>query len=128
MDVDASDHTEETKYQDSESSDQSEVPGDFTEYYEVTVSGYIYEGNKQKTPDYVRTMYLDVENIDKNDKNTWRNIYEEIDASYFGEVKLFTKSFLNQCKKYPNYPQTIQMVSRRRRKNRIIRKIIFEGG
>ena len=45
--------------------------------------------------------------MDKNDKNTCRNIYEEIDATYFLEVKLFFKSFLNYCKKHPNEPQNI---------------------
>ena len=29
------------------------------------------------------TMYKDVENIDKYDKNTWRKIYEAIDEPYF---------------------------------------------
>ena len=36
-------------------------------------------------------MDLDVENIDKNYNNTWSTIYEEIDTTYFGEVKLFPK-------------------------------------
>ena len=36
-------------------------------------------------------MDIDVENIDKNDKNTCRTIYEAVDELYFGKVKLFTK-------------------------------------
>ena len=60
------------------------------------------DGNTHKTPEYVRTMDIDVENINKNDKNRWRNIYEAIDAPYFGEVKLFPKEFLDPYKENPN--------------------------
>ena len=52
-------------------------------------------------------MDLYVANIDKNYKNTWRTIYEAIDAPYFVEVKLFPKSFINQYKNHPNEPQSI---------------------
>ena len=50
-------------------------------------------------------MDLDVGDIDKNYKNTWRTIYAEIDAPYFVEVELFPKLFLGQCKNHPNEPQ-----------------------
>ena len=40
-------------------------------------------------------MDLDIENIDKYYKNTWR----KIDELYFGEVKLFPREFLEHCKK-----------------------------
>ena len=52
-------------------------------------------------------MYLDVQNFDKNDKNTRRTIYEEIDELYFGEVKIFYKEFLDHCKNNTNTPQNI---------------------
>ena len=55
-------------------------------------------GNTQKQLDYIRTMDLDVESIDKNDIYTRSTIYEAIYAPYFGGVKLFTKAFINQCK------------------------------
>ena len=41
-------------------------------------------------------MDIDVKNIDKNDKNTWSSIYKAIDAPDFGEVKQFTKLFLDK--------------------------------
>ena len=50
-------------------------------------------------------MDLDVTNIDKNDKNTWRKIYEAIGEPYFGGVKLIPRAFLNLCKNHPNEPQ-----------------------
>ena len=59
------------------------------------------------------TMDIDVNNIDKNDKNKWRTIYKANDASYFGEVKLFPKEFFDQCKKKPDDPQKFHMKSRR---------------
>ena len=37
------------------------------------------EGNTQKTSDYDMTMDLYVLNIDKNEKKTWKTIYEAID-------------------------------------------------
>ena len=52
-------------------------------------------------------MDIDVQNIDKNDKNTCRKIYEEIDEPYFGEVKLFPKDFIEHFKNNPNMPQNI---------------------
>ena len=70
-------------------------------------------GNTENTPDYCRTVYLDVKNIDKNDKNTWTTIYAAIYAPYFGEVKLFPKEFLDQFKKDPNDPQKFHLKSRR---------------
>ena len=52
-------------------------------------------------------MGLDVANIDRNYKNTWRAIYEAIDEHYFGELKLFTIAFNNICKNHLNEPQNI---------------------
>ena len=54
------------------------------EYNEVLVAGSIYEGSTKKTPEYVSKMVLYVTNIDKYDKNTWRNIYQDIGVPYFG--------------------------------------------
>ena len=68
-------------------------------------SGDRYEENTQKTLDYDTTMALDVANIDKNDNNTRRTIYEAIDEGYFVKFKLFPREFINLCKKHPNEPQ-----------------------
>ena len=62
------------EYQDSEASDHNKW----------TVVGSRDDGNTQKTPGYVRTMDIGVENIDINDNNTYRTIYEAIYAPYFG--------------------------------------------
>ena len=70
LDLDASAHPKDTKYQDVESSASSEVPEDVPKYCEVPVSGYRDEGITQNTPEYVSTMDLDVANINKNDKHT----------------------------------------------------------
>ena len=48
-----------------------------------------------------------VQNIDNNDKNTWRKIYETVYEPYFVEVVLFSKKFLSHCKNNPNMPQNI---------------------
>ena len=73
-------------------------------------------------------MDIDVENINKNDKNRWRNIYEAIDAPYFGEVKLFPKEFLYPYKDHPNNPQKQSNLNQEEYKNRIRRKFICAGG
>ena len=52
-------------------------------------------------------MDLDVKNVDKNNKNAWRTIYEAIYAHSFGQVKLFPKLFLDHYKNHPNDPQNI---------------------
>ena len=41
----------------------------------MPVSGDIDDRNTSKKPEYVRTLVIDVGNIDKNDKLTWRTIY-----------------------------------------------------
>ena len=69
------------EYQDAEASDHTKL----------TVAGSRDDGNTQKTPEYVRKMDIDDKNIDNNDNNTCRTIYEAIYAPYFGEVKLFPK-------------------------------------
>ena len=79
------------KYKDAEASANTEFTEDVPEDHEGTVAGDIDEGNKKNTPDYVRKMDLDIAIIDKNGKNAWRKIYEEIDAPYSGEVKIRTK-------------------------------------
>ena len=114
------------KDQDTEVISSPEMTVYFSEYHEVTVSGAKDEANTQKTPDYFRKMDLDVANIDKNDKNTRKTIYKAIDAPYFGWFKIFTKSFLNQCKKYPNKPQNIPTDIKL--KKCIRRKFLYTGG
>ena len=48
-----------------------------------------------------------------NDKNKRRKIYKEIDTPYFGEVKLFTKAFLDHYKNSPNDPQNITIKTKK---------------
>ena len=57
--------------------------------------------------EYQETMNLDIEKISSTKQPFWRPIYEVIDDSYSGEVKLFPKRFLNQCRNKPNEPQNI---------------------
>ena len=76
----------------------------------MSVGGDKYYVNTQKTQWYVSKFYIDVKNIDKNDKNIWRTIYEAIYAPYFEEVKLFSKEFIDHCKNRPNEPQNIPTV------------------
>ena len=57
---------------------------------------YRDDKNTHKTPAYFRATKIYVKNIDKNDDNTWRTIYEAIDEPYFGEVETFPKLFLYQ--------------------------------
>ena len=45
------------------------------------------------------TIDIYVKNIDKNGNNTLSTIYKAIDEPYFVWVELFTKSFLDNCKK-----------------------------
>ena len=59
------------------------------------------------TLEFFRNMDIDIKNINKNDKNTWRTIYEEICEPYFGEVKLFPKAFIEHCKKHLNGSRNI---------------------
>ena len=63
----------------------------------MPASGAIYDENTHDTHSYYRTMDIDVKNIDENDKNTWRKIYEAIDEPYFGYFTLFTKVFIENC-------------------------------
>ena len=82
-------------------------------------------GNINKTPYYLMKIDIDVENINKNDNNTWRNIYKSINAHYFREVKLFTSLFIDHCKNHPNYPQNIPSEIKRKIKKQILtRKFI----
>ena len=62
---------------------------------------------QNKTLEYQETMNLDIENIAIKNQPMWRSIYEVIDDSYFGVIKLFPKICLNQCKNNPNEPQNI---------------------
>ena len=43
-------------------------------YHELIILVAKDEGNTNKTSDYDTKMDLEVENIDKNDKNTWNTI------------------------------------------------------
>ena len=104
QDVEASAHSEVPKYKDTEASsypevleDQdveagaySKVPEDQdaeeSDHPEVPVAWARDYGNTHKISYYYTKMDIYVLNIDRNDKNTWRTIYKEIDAPYFGEV------------------------------------------
>ena len=52
-------------------------------------------------------MDIDVKNIDKTDKNTWSTTSETIYVPHFGEVELFPKAFIYQCKNHPNETKNI---------------------
>ena len=79
QDVGASDHPEVIKDEDSETSAHTEVLEDMypdasahpevPKDNKVPISGDRDEGNTQKTPKYVRIMDLNVEYIDKYNKN-----------------------------------------------------------
>ena len=84
---------------------QTQVNG----YHEVSVEGARYKGNTQKTPDYFKTMDLDVKNIDIKDKNKWVNIYMGIYSPYFGDVKLFPKKLLIPVKIMQMIHKTFQL-------------------
>ena len=64
LDLDASAHPGDTKYQGIEASSHNEVHEDVPEGLEVTAAGSIDERNTQKTLEYIGTMDLDVANID----------------------------------------------------------------
>ena len=110
--VDTSVCPEKNKYQDAKAIAHPEVPEYVLEDNENPVEGSRYEVNTHNTLEYDRKLDLDVTNIDKYDKHTWRTIYEEIDAPYSGQVKLFPRSFINRCKNHPNETQTFQLISR----------------
>ena len=82
--VDTSARPEKNKYQDAKSISHPELPEDVLEDNEVPVAGSRDEGNTHNTLEYDRKMDLDVTNIDKYDKHTWRTIYKAIGAPYFG--------------------------------------------
>ena len=69
--------------------------------------GAIYDGNTHKTTDILMTIDIYVKTIDKYDMNICRTMYEAIDVPYFGEVKVFPKSFFDHCKNDPIDPQNI---------------------
>ena len=73
----------------------------------MLVEGDRDDGNTQMTPEYLMTIDIYVKKIDKSDKNTWRTIHEEINAPYFGEVKIFPKALLDQYKNNTNKTQKI---------------------
>ena len=68
----------------------------------MLVTGARDEENTHKTSEYDTTKDLDVENIDTNDNNTLRTIYEAIDEGDFVNVKIFPIAFINLCKKHSN--------------------------
>ena len=74
---------------------------------EAPVEGTKDFKNPQRKSEFNTTMDLNVKKIDKNDNNTWEKIYEKTDEPYFGEVKLFSKEFLDHIKRNPNTPQNI---------------------
>ena len=73
----------------------------------MPISGAKYLKTYQSTPEYQMTMDLYVHNINNNYKNIWSKIYETIDEPYFGEVGLFSKDFLYNCKNNTNVPHNI---------------------
>ena len=101
------------EYQDAEVSDYTKIPkykdGDAGAHPKFPVEVDREDLTTHNKPEYFITIYIYVKNIDRNDKNTWRTIYEAIDAPYFGDVNLFTKVFLDQCKNHPNEPQKIHL-------------------
>ena len=117
LDVEASDNPKVNKYQDAIANYDTAGPEDLdadsrffpevTEYHEVLGTVYTDEGNTQRTSDYDTTVDLDVANIDKNNKDKRRTIYEAIDGGYLGEFKLFPRAFINISKNLPNKPQNI---------------------
>ena len=56
---------------------------------------------------YQETINVEIENIASTKQLFWRSIYEVIDDSYFDIVKIFSTTFLNQCKCNPNEHQSI---------------------
>ena len=96
--------TTDTKDPEDLDADSSFLP-EVLEYHEVIGAGNRDEVNTQKTSEYDTKMDLDVAIIDKNVSKTWKTIYEAFDESYFIEVKLFPRAFINLCKKHPNEPQ-----------------------
>ena len=75
--------------QDVESTAHTEVPEN--KYSEASAHpGFIVVGssnviNTHKTPEYVMTLDVDVENIDLNNNNTYSPFYDAINAPYFGD-------------------------------------------
>ena len=70
-------------------------------------------------------MDIDVENVDKNDKNTWRNIYDAIYAPYHVEIKPSLETILDQCKKYPNKPKNITTEIKNKTKKISLEAILY---
>ena len=68
QDAEASSHPELLEDKGSDSNTHPEVPEypdtEASPHHEVPVAGSIYDGNTYKTPEYVRTIYLYVKNID----------------------------------------------------------------
>ena len=74
---------------------------------------------------YLTKMEIDLENIDKEDNNTWMKIHKAIDKFHFKEVTLFTEESLEHIKNSPNVPQTIPYEIIIITKNICIRKLVF---
>ena len=71
QDSEASDNPEVPEDQDADTSDDPEVPEyqdiEASAHHEVSVAGVIDDGNTQNTPYYVITMYIYVNITDKKD-------------------------------------------------------------
>ena len=52
----------------------------------------------------ITTFEIDMGIDNKDDNNTWRNIYEAIHEIYFEEGGFFTDEFPEWCKRNPNVP------------------------
>ena len=91
MYAESSAHPEVNKYQDAVATADPEDPEDpdeyssflteVPEYHEVLGAGARDEGNTHNNPYYDMKIGLDAANIDKNEKKTWKTIYEAIDKS-----------------------------------------------
>ena len=66
-----------------------------------------------KKPAHFRTMDIDVENIYKNDKNTWRTTHEAIDEPYLKGLTYLLKHFLVTVKIIQTIHKKIHLKSRR---------------
>ena len=73
-------------------------------------------------------MDIYVKDIDKNNKRTRRTIYEAIDAHHFGNAELFTKAFLDNCKKHLKDPQKNTIEIKKNKLKPLIRNYRCAGG
>ena len=73
-------------------------------------------------------MEIDVEYIDKDNYNTWRNIYNAIQYPYYEGVEMFLIEFPEHCKNNPNVPQNIPSKIKNKLKILFRSNILFADG